>query len=275
MSRKKVRGSPWRLFLLLILPLSALAHDPIFGIGPHTIYKGGVEVAVEVHQEKAGSEKELESALELVYGVTGDLAVGMEIPYVTKEEDGAKSDGAGDLKLFTKYRFWREDSLGLQEAAAVHLKVKTDSAKGGKSPALGSGSTDWIGGLSYGYEGVQWYRWGALRYRHNGENSTGLRKGSRWMVDLVGGYRPTPPIYREPDTVWLLELNGELSDRNEQNGAELANTGGDEWFISPGIFWTQRNLAVKAGVQIPISHDLNGIQDESDLRAKLVVEWHL
>jgi len=75
--------------------------------------------------------------------------------------------------------------------------------------------------------------------------------------------------------VWLLELNGEYGDRADMNGASVANTGGMEVFLSPGIFWTKRNFAIKAGVQIPIIRNLNGAQNESDVRASLTLEWHL
>ena len=77
------------------------------------------------------------------------------------------------------------------------------------------------------------------------------------------------------DTVWLLELNGEYADRAELDGTSAVNTGGTEWFVSPGIFWTKRNFAIKAGVQIPIVSNPNGAQDESDVRASITFEWHL
>ena len=38
---------------------------------------------------------------------------------------------------------------------------------------------------------------------------------------------------------------------------------------------TYRNYAIKAGVQFPIASNLNGVQDESDYRARLVFEVHL
>jgi len=41
------------------------------------------------------------------------------------------------------------------------------------------------------------------------------------------------------------------------------------------IFWTQLNFAVKAGVQIPVYSNLNGDQDDSDYRARAIIEWHL
>jgi len=280
--RKPTRHKKSNIYgLIMILGMvstPSLAHDPIFGVGPHVLFKDGFEVAAEVESEQAGDEKEQALALEVVYGITGDWAVGIDLPYEFKQEEDESSSGNGDIAVFTKYRFWRKDSLALQESAAVFLKVITDSAADDKTPALDKGTTDTILGLAYGYEGRKWYRWASARYRFNGtQNKNGIRvdRGDKILIDFVGGIRPTPRGYLEPDTVWLLELNGEYGQRAEVNDVALANTGGSEWFLSPGIFWTKRNFAIKAGVQIPIYHNLSGNQDDSDYRAKVSFEWHL
>jgi Putative MetA-pathway of phenol degradation len=254
---------------------AAWAHDPIFGIGPHVLFKGGVEIAPEMHIAEAGDKSATETGLNITYGLTGDWAAGVELPYLDIDDGSTSASGRGDINLFTKYRFWRNDTLGAQESAAVLLKVKLDTANGGASPALGTGTMDTILGLAYGYEGRKWYRWASIRYRLNGTNDAGLQRGQKILFDLVGGIRFKPTGYLEPDTVWLLELNGEYGDRADINGANVVNTGGTEWFVSPGIFWTRRNFAIKAGVQIPIVSNLNGAQNESDVRATLTLEWHL
>ena len=262
------------IILIVFNSISAWSHDPIFGLGPHVLFKGGVEISPEIHLNKTGDKKESEFGLNLTYGITGDWAAGIEVPYLRKKNNINTTSGSGDTKLFTKYRFWRKDSLGVQQSASVLLKVKLDNADTNSTPSLGSGSTDSILGLTYGYEGRKWYRWASVRHRRNGENSVGLRRGDKILLDLVGGIRVKPTGYTQPDTVWMVELNGEFGSRSELRGASLANTGGDEWFISPGVFWTKRNFAIKAGVQIPIASDLNGIQQKSDYRVKLVFEWH-
>ena len=252
-----------------------LAHDPVFGIGPHVLFKDGVEVAAVVAQEKAGLEKESELALELVYGITGDWAAGVELPYSDKEDGLQSSRGAADIQIFTKYRFWRKDTLGLQESAAVMLAVNLQNGDEKDDPPLGNGATDVIAGITYGYESLKWYRWASARFLMPGENNSGLRLGDKWLVDFVGGWRPAAPDYLKPDSVWLLELNAEIADRAELNGNDLVNSGGTEWFVSPGIFWTTRNFSIKAGIQLPVASDLNGSQDKSDYRFKASFEWHL
>jgi len=261
--------------LLMLYGGAVLAHDPVFAPGPHVLYKDGVEVHIDVDRNKAGQNKESNFALELDYGLTGDWAVGLELPYVWTAEGGNTASGSGDVRLFTKYRFWRHDTLGVQESAAAFVNIKTKTGDERSNPPEGSGSTDTLLGLSYGYESLKWYRWAGVRYRRNGENDAGVQRGDKWLFDLVAGWRPKMPEYLQADTVWLLELNAEYAQRAELNNVVIRNTGGTEWFLSPGIFWTLRNFAVKAGVQIPVASDLHGDQNESDYRARLTLEWHL
>lgn len=254
---------------------STFAHDPVFGIGPHVLFKGGVESALETHVSKSGEEKETEAGLELVYGLTGDWSAGVDLPYTYKKDGTRSSNGMADIQMFTKYRFWRQDSKGLQESAAVMFAANLNNGDEKAAPKLGNGANDFIGGLTYGYESLKWYRWASVRYRYNGENDAGFQVGNKTLIDFVAGWRPTLPEYKKPDTVWLLELNTEVSEKSQLNGNELANSGGIESFIAPGIFWTYRNFAIKAGVQIPVYHNLNGSQQKSDFRAKMSFEWHL
>jgi len=131
-----------------------------------------------------------------------------------------------------------------------------------------------ITGLVTGYESRRWYWFASGVTRFNSEGGGGLEKGDRQFLNLVGGVRPVLTAYDKPDKVLMLELNWERSGRDDLNGAALANTGGWELFVSPVVWWTYRQLAVRGGVQIPIADNLNGIQASSDYRARLEVVYH-
>jgi len=259
---------------LITISFSILAHDPVFGIGPHVLFKGGTEAALKNNLNKRGDNKSSAIGLELAHGITGDWSVGVELPYAYNKEKELSSSGLADIQLFTKYRFWRKDAKGLQESAAIMLAANLNNGDANEKPKLGNGANDFIAGLTYGYESLTWYRWASVRYRYNGENDAELRIGNKTLIDFVIGWRPTMPEYKKPDTVWLLELNNEISNKSETNGNELANTGGIETFISPGIFWTMRNFAIVAGIQIPLYNRLNGSQIKSGYRVKVSFEWH-
>ena len=254
--------------LLLLSSMVTHAHDPVFGLGPHTLFKGGTEIHVGFDRNEAGDNKETLSTLELAYGLTSSWTARIELPYVDRD---SSSSGIGDVSVATKYRFWRRDSLGVQESSTAFLKIKPDTASNDR----GSDTIDSILGLAYGYESRKWYRWAAVRYRFNGETSDNLDRGDKLLIDLAGGIRFKQSAYLEPDWVWMLELNGEKTARSELNGDKVSDSGGTEWFVSPGLMWTLRNFAIKTGMQLPVASDLNGNQEATDYRARLEFEWHL
>ncbi|MEE8213179.1 MAG: hypothetical protein V3R79_01170, partial [Alphaproteobacteria bacterium] len=108
----------------------------------------------------------------------------------------------------------------------------------------------------------------------NTEGAGNLEKGDRQFLNLVGGIRPVLSGYKEPDTVLMLELNWERAERDRLNGAKDGDSGGWELFVSPVIWWTYRQYAVRAGVQIPVARSLNGNQATTDYRARLEVLYH-
>ncbi len=264
---------------IFLTSVSALAHEPIFGLGPHTIFKGGVGLEMEFEGEKAsgGGEVEREYTLtsEIIYGITADLSATLAIPYILERSSINESSGPGDVSVRTKYRFWRRDGIGVQDAAAVILGVKLPTGDDDKTPRLGSGSTDYLLALAIARESLKWYYFGDVRYRLNTEGGGGMRAGNGVFADLAIGIRTRRVEYLRPDLVVIAELNFESRDRNELFGVDFADSGGNRLFLSPSFFFTYRNWALKGGIQFPVDQDLNGNQPESDYRFSLAVESHL
>lgn len=258
--------------------MPALPHGPLFSPAPETLWKGGTEITLGGHFERASgageTEKEREAFAEIEYGLTADWQIGAEIPYAYREQNGLAADGPGDLTLGTKYQFYRRDLPGAQYKGAAFLNLKLPTGDDEVTPRLGSGSTDATSGLAWGYEGRRWYAFASGLYRLNTEGAGGLEKGDRQSLNLVGGIRPWLTGYYEPDTVFMLELNWERSERDALNGVELTDTGGWELFASPVLWWTYRQFAFRGGVQIPVTDGLNGSQPASDYRAKVEFVYH-
>ncbi len=253
---------------------SVFAHEPIFGFGSHTIYKGGFGLEMEIEKEK-----DFVLHKEIIYGITEDLAVTLALSYVLDRKLDAEgieksSSGLSDTSLRVKYRFWRRDRPGIQDSAAFIIGIKFPMGDADKSPRLGSGSTDFLFGLAAARESLLWYYFGDIRYRLNTRESSGLKVGDRFFADVAMGIRPWPAKYLKPDLVVLVELNWETSMRNEFDGLDVKDSGGNLLFISPSFFLTYRNWAVKGGVQIPLYQNLYGNQPGEDYRFKLAVEIH-
>ncbi len=263
---------------IVVAVSAARAHGPLFSPAPETIFKGGTEVTLGFHTAHATGagedETEYEPFLAAEYGLTADWEIGIEIPYAWMKNNGNNANGIGDIVIDTKYQFWSWDLPGAQYKAAAFLKIKLPTGEDDSRPRIGSGSTDVIAGLATGYESRRWYWFASGVYRANTEGAGDLEKGDKQFLNVVGGIRPILTEYDEPDTVLMLELNWERAGRDELNGADLAGTGGWELFLSPVLWWTYGQIAVRGGVQIPIAEGLNGHQATSDYRARIEFVYH-
>lgn len=253
------------LFLLVFLASAAEAHDPIFGIGPHVLYKAGTEFHLSISREKLANHG-AEAELEVSYGITSDWSAGAGVSY--------PEAASFHSSIFTKYRFWRQDTFGTQESAAIMAKVISGSREK-TSPSEGSEESDYILGLAYGYEGRKWYRWASIRHRINAKAVDGNDRPDVWLVDFAGGIRFVPSEYHEPDWVWMLELNGELVEKASQNAVNmLQHQSANQWFLSPGLMWTYRNLAIKSGAQLLVYNNVKTDSGAVEYRAHLALEFH-
>jgi len=258
--------------VIAINALPAQAHGPIFSLGPETIYKDGIETHLEYHRASDKDETENELSMGLGYGITQDWTIAAELPYASIKEEGANNAGLGNIALETTYRLWKHNALGLQDSVAATARAILDTASTSDDPALSPGTNDFVLGLAYGRESLIWQRWASVRYRFNGKSDAGIERGDQISVDAVIGWRARVPQYYKSDTLWMVEVNSEITQRSAQNNTPLTDTGGTELFVSPGVIWSYRNTTVKGGVQLPVYHDLNGDQSQSDYRLKLALE---
>lgn len=271
------------MFLVTLAAMPAYAHEPIFGLGPHTIFKGGVGIETEIETELASGTGETERRLimdtEFIYGVTTNLSLTVAVPVIYREleidDDTNSLTGLGDVFFRTKYRFWRHDITGTQDSAAFIMGIKLPTGNNDSTPQLGSGSTDFLFGLAAARESRRMYYFGDLRYRLNTENHDDLKIGDRLFADTGIGVRPWLTEYLEPDLVVTLESNWETHMRNSLDGHLISDSGGDLLFLSPGFFLTYRNWAIKGGFQYPVYQELNGDQAKIDYRLIIAMEVHI
>ncbi len=252
----------------------ASAHEPVFSIGPETIYQGGLGVEAEFEFEKGNNERQFGMAYEIIYGITGRSAITLTVPHILKkEENSLSSNGLGEIQIRGKYQLFRENSLGAQDKITAILGIKLPTGNRDKTPSLGTETTDFLFGMSYGHESRLLYYFATLRYLLRTKKS-GFEPGDRFLYDASFGIRPWQREYLEWDLVVLAEISGELGFKHKLNGQKVANSGGNTIWFGPSALFSLRNIMFKGGIQFPILQSLNGSQNEDDLRTVFAIEYH-
>ncbi len=269
------------------MPVGPVArHNPIFGLGPQTIWRGGVGVGLEAEATKASGATEVkEQALhaEFQYGVTQDLTLTLAAPLTQRKSErglvpgvgqvNRDATGVGDVVVRAKWRFYHSFSGSTQYHAALIGGVKVPLANTGSDPPLGSGSTDFLFGGTVSRDGMRYYLWTSALVRANGE-AFGRKRGNEYRYDAAVGIRPWLPKFTAVDPLLLLEFNGVTAGRTVINAVRQAQTGGTVLAVSPGFWLTYRNWALLGGVKLPVYRQLRGGHPEFDYTVVLKIETH-
>lgn len=267
-------------------PADESKHEPIFGVGPRTIWKNGFGFEAGLDRDKTKRTESWGLDYHTVYGLTADWAVTAEIHQILVENDverehgdehaeegggghGHGGTGFSDLTIRNKYRFFRNDIPGGVFHSAVMGGVQLPTGASG----LSSGTTNYFVGLSGAYEGRRWLTFLTGRYLLNTEEPGGLEPGNAVLYDVALGIRPVLTGYYQPDVVLMGELNGQAFGQNELNGEAVTGSSGHRLLVGFGTWLTYRNWAVKPGLQLPLYNGVEG--GELDYRFVFAVEFHL
>lgn len=243
-------------------PAIGLRHEPIFGVGPHTTWRGGMGIEIEV--QEVGGKTVL--PVELLYGVTEEVTATLVLPF----SNAAGGTSLGEVGIRAKWRFATRFSRGLMDALALVGGVTLPRASVTELPVGGPIA---MLGLAAGRESRRWYYFGGVRGAIRFADD-GLDPGERILANLAWGIRPQLSEYKAPDLVLLLEANGRFTGRTTSNGESVETSGGRVLSVAPGFFLTIRNIMFKGGVDIPVWTALNDPDATADPRLVAAVELH-
>jgi len=211
----------------------------------------------------------------LVLGITPRLTAFATLPVLAHRRvesrlGAMRSDAAvGDSTLLGRYTLWSDDYAPLSTRRAALLagvKLPTGAERFGTEtfdPILGGVAT-W----AFDRHEIDLDALYSVSTERNG-----FRRGDRVRYDLAYRYRIWPRRFgkRLLQLNGLVELNGQWSDRDEEEGRRVVDSGGHVLFVAPGLQLAAKSWILEASVQAPVSQDLHGSQVEQDFVAVLSV----
>ncbi len=232
------------------------AHEPLYGFGPHVLYKNGF--APHLTLNWSGSAFETEYALG--YGITRSWTLIAESPW--KLENGRYQYDGFNLK--SKYRFWLKTRRGASFQSSFISKI--DFPAGNGQPTVLNLA------LTAGQEALKlyWFATGGYAMKFTGDT---LKPGNQWQWNISIGYRPHRVDYYKPDVVFFLETTGNHFRKSFLNGDKIAQSGGSNLAVAPTFFFTYRNFAFRGGVQFGIWN--NKFADKPETNYKMTIELHI
>ena len=283
--------------LLLLFPATVSAQNADRRTGVTLFQQGTAVGASYINVSKSdlfdGSNRESDPldrkveknlvVMNVSYGLTADLTLGLSIPYVEQDlrtntmvgDRKFGDSGLGDLSVLAKYRFLKIDAprRTLQVAALVGMEFPTGQTSENDSAGLrlaaqqqlGSGSYDALLGIAATQVLGRFGLSASTFYKLNLEGSQDFKAGDLLTVEIGSQYRFYQARFPGPEAGVRLGTSWEYAGRAKQSGSRVRNSGGHEIFANAGMFFAPRaDLVFSAGVQYPVYHDLHGSQLGTD-----------
>lgn len=259
-------------------PAFASGHGPVFGAATPTLGKGGWSFdqawMAQVMDGPADAGAILRSMIS--FGITEKLQISGSVPVplggastaMPSGRMAALMSGSPDVEALLGYRFQtRPVGTGgrLESTVYVGGLLPLDSRRGG----VGTSPAGLVS-LASGYASRSHYVWaGATHVRHT--HRGGDQLGSVTSVTLVYGYRPPAwrKDYPKPDLRLFVEATGDMTERSQQDGVPLAETGGRIVLVGPTLLLLYKAYGIEGGVQFPVYQRNRAAQPNERYRVAL------
>lgn len=234
--------------------------------------------------------------IELAYGLTDDLQLGVSFGYYQADDlreghihgDGSYGyhnygdiGGPTDPWLSAKYRVLKHRGGHLAVLGGVKFPLGDDDefGNGGRrslEPSLqpGSGAFDYMVGVAYSrwltsHLSLDTSAQYTFRTRHDH-----YEIGDRYDMGTALSYRLTEASSDFPQ--WSVVMEGNLRDlqKNDEGGSKVPNSGGTAYFLSPGVrLGLCDGLTLRLAVPVPVIQELNDEQQETDYKVTTGVTY--
>jgi Putative MetA-pathway of phenol degradation len=260
------------------------------------------ELGVDAHN----TDYNLNAAVGAAYGITHDLTVSAELPYLRRDnlraaEHGAVEhlggvSGVGDLSLLAKYRLAHGEHGGV--ALIGGIKVPTGSthktSPGGERLETehqpGTGSWDPIFGLAAGTRAGPFAVSASLLYQLSTKGAQRTRLGDRLQSGIALSHRFGEPESAHRESInhhhgdeldehsgvhhasWdaFAELIGEWEGRQKIGGEVEEESGGKTLWLAPGArFNSASGLSLAASFGVPLWQRIRKSHPDNDYRLTL------
>jgi hypothetical protein len=280
----------------MLLAGAVSAHETMFGLGPRTIWKNGLELEIEQEFEFGGhyfsgtnldeNPRDRRMFMHMItpgmtYGFTRDFALRVKTPYFYMREqtkDGTEVfSGAHKFKVGGAYRFFSNVFAGGSTKASwfANIDLPTATRRAGM-PEDAEFDDNWTFtfGLGCSTSSTRHYLWADFAGRGSTQLD-GSGAGPEIQTHLAYAYRFWELTdYKDLDMIMLVELDFKASAKGILNGDRDQNSGGSVLHVALGFQINITNrVEMKWGINVPVYKFLFGTQFYHDFSAMLMFSY--
>lgn len=195
----------------------------------------------------------------IVYGLTDDISILFKAPIAASyKEDKNHSAGMEDITLQFGGAFYTNKTSTFVDQAAVVTNITFPTGSTTKQPPTGFGSSTFFLGAAFERTYTDWF----VFTSHGVQLTTSNNKTKFGNIFLyqAGFGRNILTIGSEWMFAWMVEANGQYTEKDKIKGATDPNSGGNTVYVTPSLWISSKKLIIQVGFGVPATQHLFGNQ---------------
>jgi hypothetical protein len=251
---------------------SSQAPTSLISFGQNILDKGLTQIFVFADNYVGKDKYNVDLFPNLVYAITDQLSININVPIaVSYKLEQSHSSGLEDAFVQLEYAFYAKKKRDHIDQATIVTSLSVPTGSDTVQPNTGIGSPSFFIGTTYSRMCVYWYMftsYGATLTTSHDDTQFGnsflyqagigrniFNIGSRWMFN------------------WLVEADGQYSQRNRIDGITDPNSGGNLVYITPSLWISSKKLIFQLGAGIAALQHLNGDQNKNHYLIAANLGW--
>jgi hypothetical protein len=254
-----------------ILP-SSQQPGPLIGFGQTIVDRNETQLVVYTNPFFGANTHFINVAPAIIYGLTDRLTLLLNMPIAASFKDGQHySSGLEDASFQLEYAFYANQTDDFNDQATVLSAATIPTGSSTDEPPTGFGSPSFFIGSTFDHTAVDWFAFaapGAILTTSN--NNT--RFGDQFLYQAGLG-RNIMDVGTQWIIAWMVEADGQYSQKDIRNGITDPNSGGNVVYITPSLWFSSKELIIQPGIGFPVVQHLFGEQNKNSYLLALYLSW--
>lgn len=230
--------------------------------GANILDKGQSQFSLMASDYHGPSSTQATLAPAYIYGLTENASILVQLPYaISYKDDVQHSSSIADTLVQFESAFYNHKTACYEELATIVTGIFIPTGDRAKNPPTGTGSMSLLVGATFTRTYIDWLYFTSLGIQWGTKNEE-FKPGNLFIYQFGLG-KNIFNIGSEWILAWVVELDGQYTQRDHFGRQGDSNSGGNEVFLTPSFFISSKSLAFQIGAGMPVIQDLNGEQNKN------------
>ncbi|MBX9622017.1 MAG: hypothetical protein K2X28_08385 [Alphaproteobacteria bacterium] len=236
---------------------------PLVSFGENIVDKNQTQLFLFADDYRGVKKHTIDIIPAILYGAADDLSIFFNVPVAASyKENKSRSSGLEDMFLQLEYAFYTNKTSELIDQATLVMNMTFPTGSTKKQPPTSFGSSSFFLGATFSRMYTDWFG-----FTSHGVVLTTSHDSTKFGNEFfyqAGFGRNILSIDSEWIFAWMIEADGQYTEKNKVKSITDSHSGGNTMYVTPSLWVSSKKIIAQLGFGLPATQHLFGNQKRNN-----------